>query len=119
MRSTFTLLAMGAAALAATTPALADPALTSLPATMRAAPTPQARVVQRIPANAQIDLSSCRDAWCYVSWRDLFGYIPARAVEAAPYPAGGPPPPPPAYGAPPPVVVAPVVGFGWGWGRRW
>jgi len=117
MRSTFTLLAIAAAALAATT-ARADPALTGVPATMRAAPTAQARVVQRIPANAQIDLSGCRDAWCYVSWRDLFGYIPARAVEAAPYPAGGPPPPP-AYGAPPPVVVAPVVGFGWGRGRRW
>lgn len=98
--------------------ALADPALTTLPVKMREAPTGQARVVQNIPANAQIDLNSCRDAWCYVSWRDLFGYVPARAVEATPYNAGRPAP---GYSAPAPaVVVAPVWGWGWGPGwRRW
>jgi len=102
--------------------ALADPALTRVPTTMRAAPNPQGQVVQRIPPNSQIDLNGCQGGWCYASWRDLFGYVPVRSVEAQPYGAAPPPPaygapPPPAYGAPP-VVVAPVFGWGWGW-RRW
>ena len=100
--------------------ALADPAQTVLDATMRAAPSARARVVQRVPANAAIDLSSCTERWCYVSWRNLFGYLPVEAIEASPYP------PPRAYGGAV-VVGTPNVwgpgyyyGGGWGWrGRRW
>ena len=119
MHSTLTRFAIAAAALGGASSALADPALTSAPTTMREAPTAHARAVQQIPANAQIDLNSCRDAWCYISWRNLFGYVPARTVEAAPYGAGGPPAP--GYYAPAPaVVVAPAWGWGWGPGwRRW
>jgi uncharacterized protein YraI len=106
-------------------PAFADPARTTAPVVMRAAPSPKARVVQSIPANAQIDLSHCSRDWCYVSWRDRFGYVRADAVAAAPYDAG-----PPGYDGPgyygPPVVVDPwwgwgrpfYYGYGWG-GHRW
>jgi uncharacterized protein YraI len=103
--------------------ALADPGMTGAPVTMRAAPTVNSRVVQHIPANAEIDLSSCDRGWCYASWRNLFGYIPADVVAARPPQfAVGPP-----VVAAPPVVVAPAwgwggpyVGAGWGYGwRRW
>lgn len=107
-------------------PAFADPARTTAPVVMRAAPSPKARVVQNIPANAQIDLSHCSRDWCYGSWRDRFGYVRADAVAAEPYEAG----PPPGYYGPgyygPPVVVDPwwgwgrpfYYGYGWG-GHRW
>ena len=52
-------------------PAFADPAMTTAPVVMRrAAPSPKARIVQSIPANARIDLSHCSRDWCYASWRD-------------------------------------------------
>jgi hypothetical protein len=75
---------------------------------MHRAPSVHSHIVQEIPANAQIDLQTCAAGWCYASWRNLFGYIPAASV------AGEPPP----LVARPPVVVAPsvVVGPTWGWG---
>ncbi len=105
-------------------PSLADPAETAIPATMRRLPSVKSRIVQRIPANAEIDVSHCAGGWCYGSWRNLFGYIPARAVAAGPPPDGGFPP---VAMAPPPVVVAPAFGWSgpyvgatWGYGwRRW
>ncbi len=95
--------------------ALADPALTRAPAAMRSAPSFKAGVVQPVPANAQIDLNGCKGNWCYVSWRDLFGYLPVGVIEAQPYGASAPPSP--AYGGPA-VVVAPVLGGYYGYGRR-
>jgi uncharacterized protein YraI len=96
---------------AAATCALADPATTTRPAVMRAAPSPKAHFVQNVPPNAAIDLNQCTGRWCYVSWRNLFGYVPADAVAAQPYP-------PRAYYGPPPVV-GPGWGPGWGWGLGW
>jgi hypothetical protein len=108
-------------------PSFANPAMTGAPVTMRAAPSGKARIVQHIPASAEIDLSSCNHGWCYVSWRNLFGYIPAEVVVG-----GAPPGTLPGNGLPPPVVAQPTyvtppawgwsgpyVGFGWGygWGR--
>jgi SH3-like domain-containing protein len=84
--------------------ASADPAVTTVAAGMRGAPTAKARLVQSVPANAEIDLNYCSKAWCYASWRDRFGYLPASAVAAPPYPDqpdGGPPP---------------IAGSGWGGG---
>jgi hypothetical protein len=106
-------------------PALAEPAITTAPSAMHRGPSERSRIVQTIPPNAQIDLENCTAGWCYGSWRNLFGYIPAFAVAQ-----GGPPmmaPPPPVVVAAPPVVVAPAfgwggpyVGVGWGYGwRHW
>ena len=94
--------------------ASADPATTQLAAGMRVAPSVKSRIVQRVPANAEIDLSQCSADWCYASWRDRFGYLPAAAI------AGSALPPPPAY--PPPEgawsggAVGPLY-FGYGWSR--
>jgi hypothetical protein len=104
-------------------PALAEPAITTGPAAMRRAPSAHSRIVQTIPGNAQIDVESCSGGWCYASWRNLFGYVPAFAVAQ-----GGPPPmaapPPPVVVAAPPIVVAPAFGWGGpyvggGWGYGW
>ena len=91
--------------------------------------------MQSVPANAEIDLQNCTGEWCFASWRNRAGYIPAFAVGEAGAPQGfamEPAPPPVAMGPPPvvvdtPVYVAPAygwggpyVGFGWGYGwRRW
>jgi hypothetical protein len=95
-------------------PSFADPAMTGALVTMRAAPSGKARVVQQIPANAEIDLSSCNHGWCYSSWRNLFGYIPAEVVVRGPPPATLP-----GNELPPPVVEAPpayIAPRAWGWG---
>jgi hypothetical protein len=94
-------------------PRLADPAMTGAPAKMRAAANGKARVVQQIPANAEIDLSSCAHGWCYSSWRNLFGYVPAQVVLRGPPHATAP-----GNELPPPVVDGPPASTGphaWGW----
>jgi hypothetical protein len=119
-------------------PSFADPAVTTAWSNMRRAPNGHARVVQSVPANAEIDLQTCSGDWCYASWRNRFGWIPTFAVgeaDAAPPAVAAPPivvgaPPvvvdaPPVVVDAPPVVVGPAwggpyvgVGYGWGW-RRW
>jgi hypothetical protein len=104
-------------------PALAEPVITVAPAAMRRAPSAHSHIVQTLPANAQIDVENCSGGWCYASWRNLFGYVPAFAVAQ-----GGPPPmvasPPPVIVAAPPIVAAPAFGWGGpyvggGWGDGW
>jgi hypothetical protein len=101
--------------------AVASPAVTTFATVMRVSPSPRAHVVQAIPDSAQIDDSNCEKSWCFVSWRNQFGYVPANSVAALPEA------PREVYAAPP-VVVAPYCGWGWGWGwgpgyyhgwRRW
>jgi len=112
-------------------PSFAAPATTTAWSNMRHAPSGHSRVIQSVPANAQIDLVNCSGDWCFASWRGLSGYIPSFAVAEV-----GPPPgvaaAPPIVAAAPPVVVAPSVvgpawswggpyvgvGYGWGW-QRW
>jgi uncharacterized protein YraI len=92
--------------------AFAEPAMTAVATTMRAAPSPRARPVQQIPANAQIDVGECGERWCEASWRGIEGYV--RVEVVAPNDA-------PLY-RPPPAVAAPwVVGptFGFGFYRQW
>jgi uncharacterized protein YraI len=92
--------------------AVAHPAMTVYDTTMRAAPSGHARVVQRIPGRAQIDVGECGEDWCAASWRDIDGFVRVDAVgpnegalrERRPY-----------YGGP--VIVAPLFGFGYY--RRW
>lgn len=81
---------------------------------------------RRFPARAQIDLLDCGQAWCHVSWRNLFGYVNIQSVQPlGPGPGFGPGPEP-LYDGPvlPPVVVAPYWGwgpgyYGYGWGYGW
>lgn len=102
--------------------ALAEPADTVSASIMHRTPNAHSRVVQEIPANARIDLSSCSRGWCYASWRDLFGYVPADAIAGSLT----------LVVAPPPVIVArpvaviprwgwggPYARVGWGWGWGW
>ena len=96
--------------------ALAGPAMTTTNTLMRESPNSHARVVQPIPANAQIDVQGCGPVWCSASWRNMDGFVRVSAVA----PGGGPPL---AYGGPPPpppVVVAPFgFGYYYGWGHPW
>ena len=106
------LLAAGLA-LAFAGPSFANSAMTGAPVTMHAAPSGRSHVVQRIPANAEIDLSTCAHGWCRASWRRLVGYIPAEVVVRGPPPAtlpGNEMPPPVVY-APPTHATPPV----WRW----
>jgi hypothetical protein len=94
--------------------AAADPAVTGAAAAMREAPSATARMVQRVPANTEIDVSHCSGAWCYASWRDRFGYLPSAAIAGSSYPpapADGP------YGAWSGAAVGPFY-YGYGW-YRW
>jgi hypothetical protein len=97
-------------ALALAGPSFANPAMTGAPVTMHAAPNGKSRVVQRIPANAEIDLSTCGRGWCQASWRHLSGYIPAEAVVLGPPPATAPgnEMPPPVLSATPTNVAPPT-----------
>ena len=109
------LFALGFSAIFAAS-AAADPAVTSATAIMREAPSATAQIVQRVPANAEVDISHCSGAWCYASWRDRFGYLPATAIAGPAYP----PAPPPAY-APYGAWSGGAVGpfsYGYGW-YRW
>ena len=85
--------------------ALADPAITTRSTTMRAAPSPKARPVKQVPMDAEIDLNYCARNWCYVSWRNRFGYLPVNTVAALPprrriYVMPPPPIYPPGYWGP-------------------
>ncbi len=93
--------------------AAARPAMTADATTMRAAPSGKARVVQKIPPHAQIDVSDCGESWCAASWRDLDGFVRVEAIAPNDAPLAGPPPV--VVGGP--FVVAPMFGFGYY--RRW
>ena len=95
--------------------ALAQPGMTTTDTEMLEAPKAHAHVVQAIPAHAQVDVEDCGPVWCSASWRNIPGFVPAKAVvPGAAGPLHGPPPPRP------PVVIAPVIApFGWGWGYGW
>jgi hypothetical protein len=108
-------------------PSLADPAITSAPSNMRRAANPYSRIVQTVPANAQVDIQNCGGEWCYGSWRGLHGFLPSFAVGQGGPPVGAVPPvafAPPPFAVTGPVVVAPApvwggpyVGVGVGWNR--
>ena len=94
-------------------PASAELAMTGPPVTMRAGPTGNAAVVQRIPQRAEIVLEKCVRKWCRASWRGRFGYLPADAVLRGPPPASlpGDEMPPPVLYASPTYVTPPA----WRW----
>jgi len=94
-------------------PASAELAMTGASVTMRAGPTGNAGVVQRIPQRAEIVLEKCARNWCRASWRGRFGYIPADAVVLGPPPATlpGDEMPPPMVHASPTYITPPA----WRW----
>ena len=99
--------------LALIAPASAELAMTGASVTMRAEPTGNATVVQRIPQRAEIVLEKCVRNWCHASWRGRFGYIPADAVVLGPPPATlpGDEMPPPVVFASPTYITPPA----WRW----
>jgi hypothetical protein len=100
---TFARLCLGlSASIVLVAPAVAELAMTGAAVTMRAGPTGKARVVQRIPQSAQIDVEKCARNWCRGSWRGRFGYVPAEAIVL-----GSPPAVLPGDKMPRPVVNTP------------
>lgn len=106
-------------------PALAELAMTGGPVAMRAGPSGNAAIVERIPASAKIELGKCVRGWCRASWRNRPGYIPADAVVLGPPPAtlpGNEMPPPVVYALPTYVTPpawrwnGPYVGTNFGFG---
>ena len=94
-------------------PSLAELAMTGAPVAMRAGPASNARIVQRIPASAEIEVEKCARGWCHASWRNRPGYIPADDVVLGPPAAtlpGNQMPPPVVYALP--TYVTPPV---WRW----
>jgi len=89
--------------------ALAHPAMTTVGTQMRASPSAHSRVVQAIPANAQVDVEHCGPVWCSASWRDIPGFVRADAVVPGGVLLR------PAYRPLPPPFFGP---FGWGYGWR-
>jgi len=90
--------------------ALAHPAMTTVGTQMRESPNGHSRVVQDIPANAQVDVEGCGPVWCSASWRNIPGFVRADAVVAGGVGLR------PAYRPPPPPFFRP---FGWGYGYGW
>jgi hypothetical protein len=82
-------------------PVVAELAMTGAPVAMRAGPAGSARIVQRIPASAEIEVGKCARGWRQASWRNGSGYIPCEAVVLGPPPATLP-----GNEMPPPVVYA-------------
>jgi hypothetical protein len=102
--------------LALAAPTLAEPAMTAQAVTMRSQPTPKSSVVQRMPANAEIDLMKCARGWCRASWRNRFGYVPVQAVVLGPPPAELPGQEIPPSGAPVWRWDGAYIGGSWGFG---
>jgi hypothetical protein len=105
-------------------PAIADPALLAKPTILRATASSHGKVIQALQSNAQIDVNNCGKTWCFVSWRDKFGYVPVSVVAALPEAqprADAYPPPGPAVGAPyyggPYLEPYGVFDYGYGYGR--
>jgi len=109
---------IAAALCLAASAANAHPAMTADDTAMRAAPSGHARVVQDVPAHAQIDIGECGERWCAASWRNMDGWVPVSAVEPNDAPLGGPPPGPHVFVGGP-VFIGPVFGFGYYGHRHW
>lgn len=80
---------------------------------LRSGPGTNYRVIDTMPAGAQVRVIGCGGAWCRVNWRGAVGFASANYLgEGGAYAAA------PVYvePAPPP----PVFGFGFGFGGpRW
>ena len=133
-------LAFAGAAFAKPTAVIAD-------VNLREAPATTSKILTLIPKGSTVEVASCTNGWCQVSFNSQQGYAiatnlgmgPPRTAVRRPPPqvyAGGPPPgyaDEPVYVGPPPPYPyyygyygpyfgprywGPRFGFGWGW-RRW
>ncbi len=92
------------------TAAIAEPAVTTATANLRAGPGAQFGRIATLPPGAVVNLIRCRVSWCEVTYRGLRGFVSASLIDDD---VDVPPPPrvyvpPPVY-IPPPVYVRPPV----------
>ena len=128
--------------------AAAKPATVAADVNLRKGPGTDSEIITLIPRGTMVEVSTCTNGWCQVSWNGQDGYSIATNLGL-----GGPapvrrrpvadeydyPPPPGTYGPPPGYVVGPPVYYeppvyygpyyrpfygpvwrgGWGWRRHW
>ena len=92
------------------TAAMAEPAVTTATANLRAGPGAQFGRIATLPPGAVVNLIGCSVSWCEVTYRGLRGFVSASLIDDD---IDVPPPPrvyvpPPVY-IPPPVYVRPPV----------
>jgi uncharacterized protein YraI len=83
---------------------------------LRSGPGTSYRVIDTMPAGANVAILGCTGSWCRVSFRGIEGYASAS------YLGGGGPvyaAEPPVYVAPPPPVFGIGIGFSDGWRHGW
>jgi hypothetical protein len=142
-------LAVGAAILSclAVDLAAAKPATVAAEVNLRKAPGTDSEIITLIPKGTMVEVGTCTNGWCMVSWNGQDGYSIATNLGLGPPPVRRRPPPdqydypppagtygPPGYVAGPPVYYEygppvyyspyyrPYYGYGWrggGWRHRW
>ena len=142
----FARLAAGAALLTALSVELASAKSATVAAdvNLRKGPGTDSEIVTLIPKGNMVEVGTCTNGWCMVTWNGQDGFSIATNLGL-----GGPPPvrrrpppddyyeyppPPGTYGPPPGYVVGPPVYYGpyyarpyygpgwrggWGWRRHW
>jgi hypothetical protein len=111
---------------------------------LRKGPGTDSEVITLIPKGTMVEVGTCTNGWCMVSYNGMDGYSIAPNLGLAPRPVRRPPdydypPPPGVYPPPPAYVVGPPVYYdpppygpyyyrpyyglgwrgGWGWRHRW
>jgi len=123
--------------------AMAKPVTVTADVNLRSGPGTANDVVTLIPKGTMVEVGTCANGWCQVSFNGQDGYSIATNLGLAPPvrrpPPGYPPPPDGDYPPPPGYVVGPPVyyggpvyygpccgpyfygGWGWrgGWRRHW
>jgi hypothetical protein len=138
-------LAAGAAMLTALSVELAaaKPATVAADVNLRKAPGTDSEVITLIPKGTMVEVGTCTNGWCMVTWNGQDGFSIATNLGLGPPPVrrrppgdySEYPPPPGTYGPPPGYVVGPPVYYeppvyyapyygrpyygGWGWRHRW
>ncbi len=103
--------------------AAAKPATVAAEVNLRKGPGTDSEIITLIPKGTMVEVGTCTNGWCQVSWNGQDGYSIATNLGL-----GGPapvrrrpvadeydyPPPPGTYGPPPGYVVGPPVYYGYG-----
>ena len=126
--------------------ATAKPATVAADVNLRKGPGTDSEIVTLIPKGTIVEVGTCTNGWCQVTWNGMDGYSIAPNLGLGPKPVRRPvgaddyPPPPGTYPPPPAYVVGPPVYYdppayvgpyyyrpyygygwrgGWGWRHRW